>query len=350
MQSQDNILKINNLEIGYPSKNGVNNILFKDINLSGNSGELIALVGKHGIGKSTLLRNITGLQQLIKGEIHFFDKSKEKFSRTEFARMVSFVSTEIVNVSNLSVFDLVSLGRFPHTNWFGKLQSGDIIKSTRALEMVGMNDFARKNINEISDGERQRVMIARTLAQDTKIIVLDEPTAFLDLPNKYEIIHLLNKLSKQENKTVIFSTHDLNIAIQEADKVWLMLDDEIVDGAPEDLILNETFNKIFEKSNLNFDKVKGDFRMHRKHTEKIGLIGDGIYYNWTKKALERLNFSVDKGNEVIQYVKIETRNNSCKWILIKNKNKHEFDSIYDLSLYLRVQTCLPTGRLNSNKL
>jgi len=338
MQSQDNILKIKNLEIGYPSKNGVNNILFKDINLSGNSGELIALIGKNGIGKSTLLRNITGLQQSINGEIHFFDKSKENFSRTEFARMVSFVSTEIVNVSNLSVFDLVSLGRFPHTNWFGKLQSGDIIKSTRALEMVGMNDFARKNINEISDGERQRVMIARTLAQDTKIIVLDEPTAFLDLPNKYEIIHLLNKLSKQESKTVIFSTLDLNIAIQEADKIWLMLDDEINEGAPEDLILNETFNKIFEKSNLNFDKVKGDFRMHRKHAEKIGLIGDGIYYNWTKKALERLNFSVEKGNETIQHVKIEIGNNICKWKLTEPENKQEFYSIYELSLYLKVQT------------
>lgn len=338
MQNQDNILKINNLEIGYPSKKGVNNILFKDINLSGNSGELIALVGKNGIGKSTLLRNITGLQQSIKGEIHFFDKSKEKFSRTEFARMVSFVSTEIVNVNNLSVFDLVSLGRFPHTNWFGKLQSGDIIKSTRALEMVGMNDFAQKNINEISDGERQRVMIARTLAQDTRIIVLDEPTAFLDLPNKYEIVHLLNKLSKQESKTVIFSTHDLNIAIQEADKIWLMLDDKVIDGAPEDLILNETFNKIFEKSNLNFDKVKGDFRMHRKHTKKIGLIGDGIYYNWTKKALERLNFSVEKGNKSIQHIKIETTNNSCRWKLTEHENKQEFDSIYKLSLYLKVQT------------
>ena len=338
MQNLDNILKIENLEIGYPSKKTLNNILFKNINLSGNSGELIALVGKNGIGKSTLLRNITGLQQAINGNVLFFNKPKDAFSRTEFAKMVSFVSTEIVNVSNLNVFDLVSLGRFPHTDWFGKLKSGDIIQSTRALEMVGMNNFARKNVNEISDGERQRVMIARTLSQDTKIIVLDEPTAFLDLPNKYEIVHLLNKLSKQENKTIIFSTHDLNIAIQEADKIWLMLEDMIIEGAPEDLILNETFNKIFEKSNLNFDKVKGDFRMKRKHTEKIGLVGEGVYYNWTKKALERLNFSVEKGKESIKHVKIEVGNNSCKWLLFEPENKFEFDSIYELSLCLKDKT------------
>ncbi|NOQ27196.1 MAG: ATP-binding cassette domain-containing protein [Bacteroidales bacterium] len=335
MQNQDNILKIENLEIGYPSKKDVNNILFKNINLSGNTGELIALVGKNGIGKSTLLRNIAGLQESIKGDILFFDKHKESYSRTEFARMVSFVSTEIVNINNLSVFDLVSLGRFPHTNWFGKLRSDDIIKSKRALEMVSMDSFARKNVNEISDGERQRVMVARTLAQDTQIIALDEPTAFLDLPNKYEIVHLLNKLSKQENKTIIFSTHDLNIAIQEADKIWLMLEDEIIEGAPEDLILNETFNKIFEKSNLSFDKLKGDFRMKRTHSEKIGLIGEGVYYNWTKKALERLNFLVKKSNESILNVNIEEKDDRHVWKLNESGNIHEFNSIYELSLYLK---------------
>lgn len=118
--------------------------------------------------------------------------------------MVSFVSTEIVQVNNLKVFDLVALGRFPHTNWMGKLQTEDIVRSNDAINMVGMGTYLNKNVNEISDGERQRVMIARTLAQDTKIIVLDEPTAFLDLPNKFEIVHLLNKLSKEENKTIIF--------------------------------------------------------------------------------------------------------------------------------------------------
>lgn len=340
MDKQNNILKIRDLGIGYPSKKALNNVLFNHINISGNSGELIALVGKNGIGKSTLLRNIIGLQEPIEGSVLFDNKTIKSYQRSEFARLVSFVSTEIVNVSNLKVFDLVALGRFPHTNWFGKLKSSDVIRSTRALDLVGMGSYAKKNINEISDGERQRVMIARTLAQDTKIIVLDEPTAFLDLPNKYEIVHLLNKLSKEENKTIIFSTHDLNIAIQEADKIWLMLNDQMFEGAPEDLILNEIFNKLFKNSNLNFDKTKGDFRMKRKHIEKMGLSGDGVYYTWTKKALERLGFSVEKGNESIQHVKVELRNDSCKWILSSGEKNEFFESIYDLSLHLKVKTGL----------
>ena len=142
-------------------------------------------------------------------------------------------------------------------------------------------------------------------------------------------------IGKINFKTIIFSTHDLNIAIQEADKIWLMLEDEIIDGAPEDLILNETFNKIFEKSNLSFDKLKGDFRMKRKHSEKIGLIGEGVYFNWTKKALERLNFSVEKGNESILNISIEINDNLHVWKLNENGNKHEFSSIYKLSLYLK---------------
>lgn len=338
MDKQNNILKIRDLGIGYQSKKTLNNILFDRINLIGNSGELIALVGKNGIGKSTLLRNIIGLQEPIHGSVLFYDKPVKSYHRSEFAKLVSFVSTEIINITNLKVFDLVALGRFPHTNWFGKLKPNDLMRSTRALEMVGMSSHLKKNMNEISDGERQRVMIARTLAQDTKIIVLDEPTAFLDLPNKYEIVHLLNKLSKEENKTIIFSTHDLNIAIQEADKIWLMLDDEIIEGAPEDLILNEILNKIFTNTNLSFDKVKGDFRMKRKHTEKIGLFGEGIYYFWTKKALERLGFSVEKGNDAIQNIKIEIRNDSCKWTLIDEVKIEDFNTIYDLSLYLKVKT------------
>jgi iron complex transport system ATP-binding protein len=338
MINTDCILNIDNLGIGYALKKDQNNILFKDINLTANSGELIALIGKNGIGKSTLLRNIAGLQEPIHGNISFYNKLLKRYKRSEFARLVSFVSTEIVQVNNLKVFDLVALGRFPHTNWMGKLQTEDIVRSNDAITMVGMGTYLNKNVNEISDGERQRVMIARTLAQDTKIIVLDEPTAFLDLPNKFEIVHLLNKLSKEENKTIIFSTHDLNTAIHEADKIWLMLDDQIVEGAPEDLILNDQFNNLFKDSKLNFDKVKGDFRMKREQTRELGLTGTGIHYNWTKKALERLGFIVKKDSKEEFNVEIELGNDNCKWKLSVDKNRFEFNTIYDLSLYLKSQT------------
>ncbi len=332
----DKIINIKNLEIGYSIKKNQKKVLFKDINLSANSGELVALVGKNGIGKSTLLRNIAGLQNPFFGDIYYNNQKIKEFKRADFACLISFVSTEIVNVSNLKVFDLVALGRFPHTNWMGKLQTKDILKSNTAIDMVGMTSYLNANVNEISDGERQRVMIARTLAQDTKVIVLDEPTAFLDLPNKYEIVHLLNKLSKDENKTIIFSTHDLNIAIQEADKIWLMLDDYIIEGAPEDLILNDKFNKLFQDSNLNFDKVKGDFRMKKKHHVEIALKGEGIYYTWTKKALERLGYLVIKDNKSDSYIEIKSDNNRVYWLLKSEKDDFKFDSIYDLSLHLKV--------------
>jgi len=338
MGNDENILALRNVAIGYPTTKRENNVLFNNINLSARKGELIALIGKNGIGKSTLLRNIAGLQNILDGEVLLLDKKIQSFRRKEFARLVSFVSTEIVNVSNLKVFDLVALGRFPHTNWLGKLQTKDIQQSLSAIEMVGMKPFVNKNVNEISDGERQRVMIARTLAQDTQIIVLDEPTAFLDLPNKYELIHLLNQLSKKENKTVFFSTHDLNIAIQEADKIWLMLDDEIVEGAPEDLILNNTLNRIFKKSNLNFDRVKGDFSIKRNHAKKIGLVGSGLSYNWTKKALERLNYTIDKGNTSINHIEVNQQNNYLNWKFKSENDTFVFESIYELSLFLKLQT------------
>jgi len=334
MVESNQILEIQNLEIGYPVSKSTFFSLFSSINLSASKGELIAIVGKNGVGKSTLLRSIAGLQHSKKGQVTINNKLIGDYSRSEFAGLVSFVSTEIIQVNNLRVFDLVALGRFPHTNWFGKLEEKDINAVNKALKMVGMERFAHKNINEISDGERQRVMIARTLAQDTQVIILDEPTAFLDLPNKYEIVHLLNNLAKTENlpdgkvgKTIIFSTHDLNIAIQEADKIWLMLSDGITEGAPEDLILNETFNHLFDHTNLNFDKIKGDFRMKRKHSKKIGLLGDGIYYTWTKKALERLNFSVDKGNDTIPHVTIE----EGFWSYKSDENSFQVNSIYELA-------------------
>jgi iron complex transport system ATP-binding protein len=331
MLDRTSIIEIKNLEIGYRVSKGSFFSLFSGINLTASKGELIAIVGKNGVGKSTLLRSIAGLQHSKNGKVTINNRLINDYSRSEFAGLVSFVSTEIIHVNNLSVFDLVALGRFPHTNWFGRLEENDKHAVLKALDMVGMKSFANKNINEISDGERQRVMIARTLAQDTQIIILDEPTAFLDLPNKYEIVHLLNNLAKTENKTIIFSTHDLNIAIQEADKIWLMLSDGITEGAPEDLILNETFNRIFDHTNLNFDKVKGDFKMKRKHPKKIGLIGEGINYTWTKKALERLNYTVEKGNNQIPHVVVE----QDVWQYVNENENHESTSIYDLSNYLK---------------
>ena len=331
------ILSINDLTIGYSDRGLRENKVFSNINLNARKGELIVLIGRNGIGKSTLLRSIARLQESLSGDIAIFGKPYKAISRNQFAKWMSFVSTEIISVSNLKVFDLVSLGRFPYTNWFGKLNSEDIKLINEALELVGMENFAEKNVNEISDGERQRVLIARTLAQNTEIIVLDEPTAFLDLPNKYEIIHILNRLANKKKKLIILTTHDLNIAIQEADKIWLMDSELIVEGAPEDLILNKAFEKIFEESKLSFDINKGEIMVDKKSGNKICLTGEGNEYFWTKKALERMNYLVCSETVNCPLVTVEKVNEKLRWIYQKNDKKCTLNSIYDLFLRLKDQ-------------
>jgi iron complex transport system ATP-binding protein len=329
------ILSTTNLEIGYTSavKNGKS--VYQNINVKARQGELIAVIGPNGIGKSTLLRSIAGLQNTVNGNILLNSKSINNYSRHELAKLISFVSTDIIRVNNMKVFDLVALGRFPHTNWLGNLKDDDRKLIGEAIDGVGLVDLANKNINEISDGERQRAMIARTLAQDTEMVVLDEPTAFLDIPNKYEIIHLLNNLSKNRKKTIIFATHDLNIAIYETDLIWLMLPAGISEGSPEDLILNGALDKIFGSEELYFDTGKGDFVRRKEMFRKIRLSGSGNEYIWTKKALERLGFVVVSNQNVASSIKILKKKSGKIWMYQKKGNKIEFKSIYELSLYLQ---------------
>ena len=236
MEQKKEIISIESLLIGFTTGK-YRKILLPPLNAIACRGELIAMIGQNGIGKSTLLRTITGLQAAIGGSVIINAKPINSYSRTEFAQHVGYISTEQVRVNNMKVYDMVALGRFPHTDWLGKLTGMDHDIIEDAIEKVGMQIFRERYINELSDGERQRVMIARVLAQDTDLLVMDEPTAFLDIKSKYEIVHLLHDLSGKRGKTIIFSTHDLNIAVSEADKIWLMLNDSFKDGAPEDLII-----------------------------------------------------------------------------------------------------------------
>ncbi len=334
MNSSDNILTIKDLTIGYPGT-GRPQPVFSNINLKAAKGENIALIGRNGIGKSTLLRTIARLQKPIKGELFLKGNDINMFGKQELAKLLGFVSTEIIRVSNLNLYDLVALGRFPHTGWIGKLNNDDHKKINDAIHNVAIEHLKNKVLNEMSDGERQRAMIARALAQDTELIILDEPTAFLDLPNRYEIIRLLNELTASKGKTIIFSSHDLNIALQEADKVWLMEDDEIIEGAPEDLIINRSIYRLFKNSRVDFDIEKGDFRLSRERTKKISLDGKGIVKFWTQRALERIGYEIsdDSGNDMA--VSINDNIDNTEWVILKKGNKIKCNSIYELTLYLR---------------
>ncbi|GET28356.1 ABC transporter ATP-binding protein [Prolixibacter sp. SD074] len=326
-------IKLDHVSVGYRDSRGKERIVKSGISLGAEKGELVALIGGNGIGKSTLLRTLAGFQPPLSGDISVSGKSISAYREKELATMLSFVSTEIIRVANLSVFEMVALGRFPHTNWFGKLTEEDLQIVNESIRMVGLDGYQTRPINQISDGERQRGMIARTLAQDTDIIVLDEPTAFLDVPNKYEIVSILHHLAREKNKTIIFSTHDLNIAVSEVDMIWLMLQDDVVQGAPEDLILNGQFPLLFQKSDLTFDMEKGDFRIKRHLKQAVRLTGTGSGLLWTQKALERNGLEVTNGADT--NIEITVRSEPSCWQVRTTDSEETFYSVYHLCRYLR---------------
>ncbi len=326
----DTILTTNNLQIGYQTGKSKQKIIQPNINVSVKKGELVALIGSNGIGKSTLLRTLAGLQAPLTGEVLIDSRNIIDFPKPALAHKLSFVSTEIIHVPVLSVFDLVALGRYPHTNWAGRLKKADKKMVWKSLKAVGMENFAEKNINEISDGERQRAMIARTLAQNTGLVVLDEPTAFLDIANKYEIVRILKHMARKVNKSIIFSSHDLSIVLKEADKIWLMLPGAIEQGSPEDLVINGSFNRIFPNSELVFDAESGDFKSTESFIGEIDVQGNDNMTDWTKKAMLRIGYKINKN----AFLKLKLFPEQKKWKLQSGNQEKEFSSIYDLTTFL----------------
>ncbi len=223
-------LSVQNLSIGYkPGK-----VIFDNINFTLEPKQFSVLLGVNGIGKSTLIRTLCGLQEKLGGNILFSEKNIDSLSINEKANTFSYVSTERISIENMSVYDFISLGRFPHTNWLGKLSSTDIEKVNEALELLSFKSFQNKPFNKLSDGEKQQAVIGRALCQDTPIIILDEPTAFLDFKNKERVFGLLKRIAFDFNKIIILSTHDLSAASRFSDELLMMKE-------------NRTFTQLTEK-------------------------------------------------------------------------------------------------------
>jgi iron complex transport system ATP-binding protein len=332
MTENEKILTLDSLVIGYGSGKDAN-ILLPALSSSASEGELIALIGQNGIGKSTLLRTITGLQKPMSGKVVLKGKDLSEFNRYDLAAIIGYISTEPVRVSNMRVSDLVALGRYPHTNWTGKLAKTDHLMINEAIEKVGLQNLTGRFINELSDGERQRAMVARLLAQDAEIFVMDEPTAFLDIRSKYEIVHLLHDLSRTRGKTIIFSTHDLLTAISESDKVWLALKDSFYEGAPEDLILNGSFDRLFDSSVVKFSPSDASFSFSREMRGKVFIEASGIDRYWTEKAANRAGFEISADHSAIR-IKVSDDDESRKWLVYKDNTVIEFDSVYRMVNWL----------------
>ncbi|MDD2594207.1 MAG: ABC transporter ATP-binding protein [Bacteroidales bacterium] len=276
-----------NLGIGYRLRGGKEKVIHPNLNLQLYSGQVTCLLGMNGAGKSTLLRTLCRFQPSLSGEIEIMGKPINLFTQSELSLTVGVVLTEKTNAGGITVFELVSLGRHPHTGFFGQLKEEDYKIISASLDAVGITHKSDTYISELSDGERQKVMIAKVLAQECPIIVLDEPTAFLDVTSRIEIMILLRKLAKEQNKSILLSTHDLDLAIQMGDCLWLQSrDNPMKRGVPEDLILDNSLESFFRKDGIVFDRTTGKLSSPLSKIP-VGVEGDFNTSYWAGNALTR---------------------------------------------------------------
>jgi len=252
------ILHTKNLTIGYTSKKEVLTIA-SDITISLKKGKLITLIGGNGVGKSTLLRTITAIQSPISGEAILNNKNLFSIENSDLAQQQSLVLTDKLPSSNLTVWELIALGRQPYTNWIGNLTDEDYSKIKTAVQLTNIEHLVEKKHYEISDGQLQKVLIARALAQDTDLIILDEPTTHLDLFHKVSVFKLLQKLAHETEKCILFSTHDIDLAIQLSDEMIVMTEGFCIQDQPCNLIEKGVFDTLFKEEHIVFDKIHGKF-------------------------------------------------------------------------------------------
>jgi len=246
-------IKLSNLGIGYQTKHGVRSVATQ-INGTIRCGELTCLLGANGVGKSTLLRTLSAFQPKTEGNIFIQGRQLESYSDKELSRNIGVVLTERLDVRNMSVRELVSLGRSPYTGFWGSYSKEDLQIVDKAITLVGIESLSRRMVHTLSDGERQKVMIAKALAQQTPVIYLDEPTAFLDYPSKVEVLQLLRRISRENGKTIFLSTHDVELALQLADTIWLMTrEDGVSIGSPQELARQGVLGRFIEREGITFD-------------------------------------------------------------------------------------------------
>lgn len=280
-------IHIENLSIGYPGKT-CPRVVAEGIRASINSGELTCLLGANGVGKSTLLRTLSVFQPKLSGRIEILGKEVGDYTDKELALIISVVLTEKCDIRNMTAAELVGMGRSPYTGFWGRLRGHDKEVVAKAIRLVGIEKLANRMVHTLSDGERQKVMIAKALAQETPVIFLDEPTAFLDFPSKVEMMQLLHRLTRLTDKTIFLSTHDLELALQIADKIWLM--DKVHGfsiGVPEDLSLSGRLSNFFARKGIAFDKDTGLFRIENEYVASVRLAGHGQKYAMLRKAFQR---------------------------------------------------------------
>lgn len=295
---QTETVRVHNLSTGYRTK-GHTTVVACRINASLQAGELTCLLGPNGAGKSTLLRTLSAFQLPLDGEILLLGKQLTEYTEQQLATRIGVVLTERCDINNMTAEELVGMGRSPYTGFWGGLTKNDRNKVEEAIEWVRIGHLKERMMQTLSDGERQKVMIAKALAQETPVILLDEPTAFLDYPSKVEIMQLLHDLAQTKQKTVFLSTHDLELALQLADRLWLMDKERgVVTGTPEDLSLDGNLEQFFTREGIVFNRLEGLFRINTPIRWRVRLSGEGKYLLMAQKALRRNGIGESGGVEL----------------------------------------------------
>jgi len=296
-------IEIKGLSTGYADKKG-KKIISKELTADIYSYELTCLLGPNGAGKSTLLRTLAGFQPSLGGSIDIGGQDIKSYKSKELARLISVVLTDNSSIKNMTAFDVVAMGRAPYTGFWGKLKDSDIKMVEKCFSWVGIEELKERNMQTLSDGERQKVMIAKAIAQETPIIFMDEPTAFLDYPSKIQMMMLLHRLAKTLKKTIFISTHDLEHALQVADHIW-MLDKErgLTTGSPEDLSALGMIEEYFNRDGITYDRNICTFNIEHETSREVVVKGDktSLDYKLCCKALVRNGIKpVDEGDEVVK--------------------------------------------------
>ena len=284
------LLQIQNLTIGYGSK-----AIADKLSAVIPSGELICLLGSNGTGKSTLIRSICGFQPVLGGNVLIDKFDVHTLSERELSKQISVVLTDRVVVPNASVEELVGYGRSPYTGMLGRMNTDDKAIVLNAMRECGIVHKKDCLLTSLSDGERQKAFIAKALAQDTPLIILDEPTAFLDLPARVEIMQLLRNIANTSGKSILMSTHDLDLALQLSDRLWLLQNGgPLITGSPEDLLLRNAFQSMFQHKGIVFDNKTGLFKVKHTQSTQVAVKGHGFEYVLLRRALARKGISITK--------------------------------------------------------
>lgn len=338
-------LSVSDLVIGYQVK-GVSKATLKALNLAIQGGEFICLLGPNGTGKSTLIRTLAGVQPALSGSLQLQGKPFKTITPRERARMVSIVFTDSLPIGMMDAYSFAALGRHPYSGWLGGLCDADHKRIQWALQAVGAEDLSQRQVAELSDGERQKVSIARALTQESQLMLLDEPTAFLDLPRRVELMRILRDLAHREQIGMLLSTHDLDLALRFADRLWLITPDgELIQGLPEALALNGELERAFASENLDWDANAGSFRTHKSPCLFATLEGEGPAALWTERAFARLGLGITEDRTQATFQTVLTQHeNAPTWTITKGTETQQFTSIETVITWIRAPGACHTSQ------